>query len=117
MNIERLREYCIKKKGVTEEFPFDNDTLVFKVRGKIFALLSLEGDFAVNLKCDPELAVELREQYPCVIPGYHMNKTHWNTVNIDGSVADKLIYSWIDHSYEIVVSKLPRKTREMLNNH
>jgi predicted DNA-binding protein (MmcQ/YjbR family) len=114
MNIEEFRDYCIKKKGVTEEFPFGETTLVFKVMGKMFVLLSLEGDFSVNLKCDPELALELREQYPSVTPGYHMNKTHWNTINVDGSVPDKIIYSWIDHSYEVVVEKLPKKTREIL---
>jgi predicted DNA-binding protein (MmcQ/YjbR family) len=106
MNIESLREYCISKAGVTESFPFGDDTLVFKVNGKIFALANLDGDLSVNLKCDPSLALELRERYPSVIPGYHMNKKHWNTVQIDGSVPDKEIFEWIDHSYDLV-----RKTK------
>jgi predicted DNA-binding protein (MmcQ/YjbR family) len=114
MDIEKLREYCISKKGVTEEFPFGEDTLVFKVGGKMFALTGLDGDLSINLKCDPELAIELRERYPAVQPGYHMNKTHWNTVFIDGSVSDKLVCEWIDHSYDIVVGKLPKKMREAL---
>jgi predicted DNA-binding protein (MmcQ/YjbR family) len=105
MNVESLREYCISKKSVTESFPFDDETLVFKVSGKIFALVSLEGDLSINLKCDPVLALELRERYSAVTPGYHMNKKHWNTVVLDGSIADKEILSWIDHSYELVVKK------------
>jgi predicted DNA-binding protein (MmcQ/YjbR family) len=102
MNIETIREYCISKKGVTEGFPFGEDTLVFKKAGKIFALVNLDGELSINLKCDPEYAIELREKYPAVKPGYHMNKTHWNTVNIDGSIPDNDILSWIDHSYGIV---------------
>lgn len=105
MNIESLREYCIKKAGVTESFPFDDETLVFKVKGKIFALVNLEGDLSVNLKCDPSRALELRERYPSVTPGYHMNKKHWNTVMIDGSVNDKEVFSWIDHSYELAAGR------------
>jgi predicted DNA-binding protein (MmcQ/YjbR family) len=111
MNIEKMREYCISKKGVTEEFPFGEETLVFKVAGKIFALTNLAGDFAVNLKCDPEKAIELRERYPAVSPGYHMSKVHWNTVAMDGSVSDILIQSWIDHSYNLVVKSLPKKVQ------
>src|SRR5665647_2361943 len=99
MNIESLREYCVSKKSVTESFPFDEETLVFKASGKIFALVSLEGELSINLKCDPAIAIELRERYPAVTPGYHMNKKHWNTVIADGSVPDKEIFSWIDHSY------------------
>lgn len=102
MDIVSIREYCISKKGVTESFPFGDDTLVFKKRGKIFALANLEGDLTLNLKCDPDFALELREKYSSVIPGYHMNKKHWNTVLIDGSVPDIELCSWIDHSYEIV---------------
>ena len=102
MNIETIREYCISKKGVTEGFPFGEDTLVFKKGGKIFALANLDGDLSLNLKCDPDYAIELREKYPSVTPGYHMNKKHWNTVNIDGSVPDKEILSWIDHSYNLI---------------
>ena len=102
MNIESLREYCISKKDVTESFPFGDDTLVFKTQGRIFALANLEGDLSVNLKCDPGLAIELRERYSSVMPGYHMNKKHWNTARIDGSVPDREVFSWIDHSYDLV---------------
>jgi predicted DNA-binding protein (MmcQ/YjbR family) len=110
MNIEELREYCLSLPGVSEHFPFDETTLVFKVNGKMFALTDLEGPLSVNLKCDPELAVELRERYPSVKPGYHMNKVHWNTVEIDGTVNDKLILEWIDHSYKLIAgSKTKRK--------
>ena len=105
MNIEILREYCISKKNVTESFPFGDDTLVFKTEGRIFALVNLEGDLSINLKCNPAQAIELRERYSSVIPGYHMNKKHWNTIYIDGSVPDKEVFSWIDHSYELVVNK------------
>jgi predicted DNA-binding protein (MmcQ/YjbR family) len=102
MEIILLREYCIRKDEVTEGFPFGEDTLVFKVKGKIFALANLGGDLSVNLKCDPAYALELREKYPSVIPGYHMNKKHWNTVIIDGSIPDKEVLLWIDHSYNLV---------------
>ena len=105
MDIESLREYCISKKNVTESFPFGEDTLVFKVHEKIFALVNLDGDLSINLKCEPALAIELREHYPSVTPGYHMNKKHWNTVILDGSVPDREIFSWIDHSYERVAGK------------
>jgi predicted DNA-binding protein (MmcQ/YjbR family) len=115
MNIEEFRKYCITKKGVTEEFPFGEDTLVYKVMGKMFALTTLSGDFSINLKCDPELAIELREQYPAVIPGYHMNKMHWNTVIIDGRVPNKLIFEWIDHSYNLVVDQLSKTLKNKLN--
>jgi len=102
MNIEIIRDYCIKKPGVTEGFPFGEDTLVFKVNGKIFALANLDGELTINLKCDPSLALELREKYSSVIPGYHMNEKHWNTVLIDGTIPDKEIFSWIDHSYNLI---------------
>jgi predicted DNA-binding protein (MmcQ/YjbR family) len=102
MNIEILREYCISKKDVAESFPFGDDTLVFKAKGKIFMLANLDGDLSINLKCDPELALELRERYPSVQPGYHMNKKHWNTIYLDGSVPDREVFSWIDHSYGLV---------------
>jgi predicted DNA-binding protein (MmcQ/YjbR family) len=105
MNIEILREYCISKKNVTESFPFGDDTLVFKTGGRIFALVNLDGDLSINLKCNPALAIELRERYSSVIPGYHMNKKHWNTIYIDGSVSDKDIFSWVDHSYDLVLKK------------
>ena len=108
MNIETLREYCISKKGATEGFPFGEDTLVFKVNGKIFALVSLDEDLSINLKCEPSFALELRERYASVTPGYHMNKKHWNTVSLDGSVPDKEIFSWIDHSYELAAGNKKR---------
>ena len=105
MNIETLREYCLSKDAVTESFPFGDDTLVFKVNGRIFVLANLEGDLTINLKCDPTVAIELRERYTSVIPGYHMNKKHWNTILADGSIPDKEIFSWIDNSYNLVKNK------------
>ncbi len=114
MNIESLREYCLSKPGTTESFPFDENTLVFKVAGKMFLLTDLEGDFSINLKCDPEKAMELREQYDAVIPGYHMHKRYWNTVIIDGSVPDSILKEWIDHSYNEVVKSLPMSKRKLL---
>ena len=105
MDIETLREYCISKKEAMESFPFGEDTLVFKTGGKIFALANLDGDLSINLKCDPALTIELRERYPSVTPGYHMNKKHWNTVLLDGSVPDKIILSWIDQSFDRINSK------------
>jgi predicted DNA-binding protein (MmcQ/YjbR family) len=102
MDIESLREYCLSKKFVTESLPFGIDTLVFKVNGKIFALVNLDGDLSINLKCDPALAIDLREKYTSVTPGYHMNKKHWNTILLDGSIPDKDVLSWIDHSYDLV---------------
>jgi predicted DNA-binding protein (MmcQ/YjbR family) len=117
MNVEELSEYCLRKKGVTEEFPFDEETLVFKVMGKMFALVPLERiPFQINLKCDPERAIELREKYASVQQGYHMNKTHWNTVLIDGSIKRSLILEWIDHSYKLVVQRLKKADREKLIN-
>ena len=114
MNIEQIREYCLSKPSAEESLPFDEDTLVFKVGGKMFALLSLENGSSVNLKCQPEKAVELRERYSEIVPGYHMNKKHWNTVIYNGSLPDSLIRALIDHSYELVVAKLPKKLREEL---
>jgi predicted DNA-binding protein (MmcQ/YjbR family) len=102
MNIEEIRSYCLSKPGVTEGFPFGEETLVFKVREKIFVLANLDGDLSLNLKCDPSFAIELRERYSSVVPGYHMNKKHWNTVYIDGTIPDKEILSWIDHSYKLI---------------
>ena len=114
MNIEEYRDYCLKLSGVTEEFPFDEKTLVFKVMGKMFALTDVDEFASVNLKCDPERAVQLRENYSGINGGYHMNKKHWNTVQTDGSVEDELFYELIKHSYDLVVAKLPRKIRETL---
>jgi len=105
MDIEKVRLYCLEKPEVTEGFPFDDTTLVFKVKNKMFALLNLEGKLSINLKCDPEKAIELREHYPYVLPGYHMNKKHWNTVLLDQITDDALIRSWIDDSYALVAKK------------
>jgi len=114
MNIEEFREYCLSKDQVTEGFPFDETTLVFKVLDKMFALTDVEGDFTVNLKSNPEKAIELREKYSCVIPGYHMSKKHWNTIIVDGTLSDDIIKEWIDESYSLVVQKLPLKLRNKL---
>ena len=114
MNVETLRDFCLSKTGASESLPFDESTLVFKVGGKMFALLSLDEDLSMNLKCDPEKAIELREQYDAIIPGYHMNKQHWNTVIMDGSLPSKLILGLIDHSYDLIVESLPRKEKEKL---
>ena len=104
MNVESLREYCLSKPNVEEDLPFGPDVLVFKVAGKIFLLLSLDEDpLQFNVKCVPDLAVELREEFSCVIPGYHMNKKHWNTIIVDGSVSSKKLKEWIDHSYQLIV--------------
>jgi predicted DNA-binding protein (MmcQ/YjbR family) len=106
MNIETLREYCLSKPGAEETLPFGPDTLVFKVNGKVFLLAGLDSDpLQFNVKCDPDKAIELREEYLSVLPGYHMNKKHWNTVVVDGSVPAKQLREWIDHSYELVAGK------------
>lgn len=116
MDIETLHAYCVGKKGAEAAFPFDETTLVFKVMGKIFALTSLDkSKFTVNLKCDPERAVELREQYPEIQPGYHMSKKHWNTVDFEGSLSERFLMELIDHSYNLVVAGLPLKVRKVLN--
>jgi predicted DNA-binding protein (MmcQ/YjbR family) len=111
MNVEEIREYCLLMKEVAESFPFDNETLVFKVNNKMFLLMSLDGPLRISLKCDPERAIELREQYAAVFPGYHMNKRLWNTVQIDGSIDDELIKEWISDSYRVVVASMPKKER------
>ncbi|AYN66442.1 MmcQ/YjbR family DNA-binding protein [Euzebyella marina] len=115
MNIEAFREYCLSKKGVTEELPFGPDALVFKVMGKMFALSALERlPTQVNLKCDPERALQLREEFDgAIVPGYHMSKVHWNTIMIN-EVPPKLLVGLIDHSYDLVVSKLPKKVKAEL---
>ena len=115
MNIEEIREYCISKPSVTESLPFNDTALVFMVAGKMFALLDLsEKGRGITLKCDPELAVELREQHPEVTPAWHFNKQHWNTVDPTGSVPAEKIKQWIDHSYEQVVQGLKKVDREAL---
>lgn len=115
MNIEILREYCLSKKAATEGFPFGEETLVFKVMDKIFLLVSLNANpLQFNAKCEPGKAIELREEYDAVKPGYHMNKKHWNTIIIDGSLSTKLIKEMIDDSYSLIVQSLPKKSREAL---
>jgi len=111
MNIEEIQKYCIKKKEVTESFPFDDTTLVFKVANKMFCLANLVPPLSINLKCDPEIAIELREKYEEVLPGYHMSKIHWNTIMLDGSLSDLQIKKWIDDSYDLIVQSLPKKIR------
>jgi len=114
LDIETYRNYCIAQKEVTEEFPFDNETLVFKVCGKMFALSNVNNFNSINLKCEPEEAVDLRERYDAVQPGYHMNKQHWNTIIIDGTLPVKFLYEQIDNSYNLVVKSLPKKVRGSL---
>jgi predicted DNA-binding protein (MmcQ/YjbR family) len=113
MNLETYYEYCLSKKGVTEHFPFDEDTLVFKVGGKMFALSSLaqweKNEASVNLKCDPERAQELRAEYDEIKPGFHMSKVHWNTVSLSGNLPAALVKELIDHSYELVFKSLTKK--------
>ncbi|PLX23084.1 MAG: MmcQ-like protein [Marinilabiliales bacterium] len=112
MNIEEFRNYCLAKKGVTESFPFNETVLVFKAV-KMFALTDIEDEFRISLKCDPKRVVKLREEYPeHIIPGYHLNKKHWNTIIMEGSVPEKLIYELIDHSYDLIVASLNKKQRE-----
>jgi predicted DNA-binding protein (MmcQ/YjbR family) len=116
MKLDSLRKYCLNKKGVSEDFPFGFDVLVMKVASKIFALIMIESKpLRMNLKCDPFLAMGLRERYPSVTPGYHMNKLHWNTVILDGSIPRKEVLSMLDHSYELVAGKLKKSERELLN--
>ena len=114
MNIEDFRDYCLLKAGVTEETPFGPETLVLKVGGKIFALTDIDTFGSVNLKCDPERAVELREAHDYVLPGYHMNKKHWNTVLVETGVSEQQLRELIDHSYGLVRASLPKKQREEL---
>lgn len=119
MNIETYFEYCLAKSGVTEHFPFDEDTLVFKVGGKMFALASLReweaGNPGINLKCDPERAEELRANYDDIRPGYHMSKVHWNSVNVNRDVPDTMVKELIDHSYNLVFKSLTKKIQQEIN--
>ena len=115
MNIEEFREYCLAKKYVTESFPFDEQTLVFKVANKMFALAGLEHKPSrVNLKCDPERSIELRDEYNEIVEGYHMSKKHWNTVVIEGNLPNSFIKELIDHSYNLVVKSLTKKLQKEL---
>lgn len=112
MDIEQLREYCISKSFTTESFPFDEQTLVFKVMNKMYAVIGLEHeDPFVNLKCDPDRAIELREKYEAIKPGWHMSKVHWNSVYLEQGLSDAFICELIDHSYELIVASLPKKMR------
>ena len=119
MNLERYYDYCLLKKGVTEHFPFDDDTLVFKVGGKLFALSSLKKweiqEPSVNLKCEPDRAAELRAQFDDIRPGFHMSKVHWNTININKGVADVIVKELIDHSYDLVFKSLTKKLQSEIH--
>ena len=116
MDIEAFRKYCLELQGVEETFPFGPDNLVYKVFGKVFAITGLdEEEFRVNLKCDPERAIELREEYPDqIIPGWHMNKKHWNTVHFENGLSDKLLKELIDQSYELVFDGLPLSLKKQM---
>ncbi|MBE0539294.1 MAG: MmcQ/YjbR family DNA-binding protein [Ignavibacterium sp.] len=115
MNVETISQYCLSKKGAVEDFPFDEETLVFKVGGKMFALIPLEKiPLQINLKCDPEKAIELREQYEDIQPGWHMSKKYWNTIILDGNIRWVDLKEWIDHSYDEVLKKLKKSEREKI---
>ena len=114
MDLEAVRKYCLKKKAVIEYFPFGEDTPVYKVAEKMFLLAMMTTPIGINLKCDPEKAVELREEYEAITPGYHMSKVHWNTIILDNSIPDKLILNWIDDSYNLVVESLPKKDKKLI---
>ncbi len=115
MNIEDYTNFCLKLDGVTDGFPFDKTTLVLKVYGKMFALFNVDKFEGINLKCDPEKALDLRERYDGINPGYHMSKKHWNTVSINSDVDDLMIFELTKHSYDLVFSSLPKKFRDTLN--
>lgn len=115
MDIESLRDYCLSKPAVEETLPFGPDTLVYKVGGKVFLICPMGSEtFRFNVKCDPEKAIELRERYNCVQPGYHMNKKHWNTIIVDGTVSNSILKEWINDSYGLIVASLPAKTRDQV---
>ncbi|MCY7358982.1 MAG: MmcQ/YjbR family DNA-binding protein [Rudanella sp.] len=115
MNVEALRDYCLNKPHATESLPFGPENLVLKVGGKVFALISLDANPAsINLKCNPELAEQLREEFSVVLPGYHMNKRHWNTVLTEPSIKWVQVQEWIDHSYELVWNSLPKAVKATL---
>jgi predicted DNA-binding protein (MmcQ/YjbR family) len=115
MTFAKIKKNCLSKKGASEDFPFDNETLVIKAGPKIFALMNIKSKpLSVNLKCEPFLAMELRDRYKAVVPGYHMNKVHWNTVTVDGSIPDKEIMLMVDHSYDLVYKSLPVKEKEKI---
>ena len=115
MNLESFRNFCLSRKGATEDFPFDENTLVFKVMGKMFALTNVNDFSSINLKVDPEMGIELRERYSSVQEGYHMNKKHWITVLMDGELPDRLVLQWVDNSYNLVVSGLTKSQKSALD--
>jgi predicted DNA-binding protein (MmcQ/YjbR family) len=113
MTKKEAREYCLSLPGASSDFPFDQVTEVFRLRGKMFALMSSTNQPGrINLKCDPPLARDLRDRYPAVVPGYHMNKEHWNTVILDGSLPDEMVRGMIDHSYDLILDSLPKKQQQ-----
>lgn len=114
MNVEEFRDYCLSKKGVTESFPFDSSTIVFKIGGKLFALAGIELFASINLKCDPNRSIELRETFDGIKPGFHMNKVHWNTVTVESDVTNQLLLELIDHSFDLVYKSLTKKIRDGL---
>lgn len=114
MNAEDIRKYCNDKMEVTEGLPFNETALVFKVNGKMFMILDLEAELRISLKCDPDIAIDLRERFSSVFPGYHMNKKLWNTIYVDGTIDDHLIYQWIDDSYRLVIEKMSMKDKHRL---
>ena len=113
MTREELQAYLLRRREAEASYPFGPGAAVYKVRGKMFALVP-DDELSVSLKCNPVLATMLRDTYPAVIPGYHLNKQHWNTVQIDGSIPDREVYEWIDHSYELVVKSLPKRAQQGL---
>jgi predicted DNA-binding protein (MmcQ/YjbR family) len=115
LNLDQLRQFCLSLPGTTEDFPFDADTLAFRIGGKIYLLSDIQHFASVNLKCDPEKAMELRERHHSVKPGFHMNKKHWNTVEIPGDYTDAMLESWIRHSYDLVKAGLPLSIRQSLS--
>jgi len=116
MTFDTLLSFCLALPGTTESTPFDHTTMVFKVMGKMFCLADMEEFTSVNVKCEVEKAIDLRERYPEVLPGYHMNKQHWNTVVVNGGVSDQLVFEWIKDSYDLIVKSLPKKTQIELAN-
>ncbi len=116
MTLTYLRDYCLNKPGTSEDTPFDEVTLCFRVGGKIFAITSIDVFDFINLKCDPEKAIELRERHDGITPGYHMNKKNWNSVSVEGNVPDPLILELVDHSYDLVLSSLPKKVQAEINS-
>ncbi len=113
ITLEEIRNHCLKKEKVTEDLPFDVSTLAFRIGGKIFLLTDIDAEIlSINLKCDPQKAIELRDNYPEIRPGYHMNKRHWNTVLCEGNLPRTMILELIDHSYGLVLASLPRKLKQ-----